>query len=398
MRQAAGASSRSGTALLCVIAVVASGCASPGTSGGMSGRISGAEGEQYRMYVPNESSDLISRVVFDLERGARVEHEFPIGIMPRDTDGPHGIAVSPDGEFLYVTVAHGTPDGWLWKFRAGADSLVGRTALGRFPATLTTTPDGQLLVVANFNLHGDPAPSDLSIVYAPDLRELARIRTCVTPHGSRISASGRFHYSVCSHSDQVIETSLSAYAISERFSVRPGGERLLDLADDGASAVAIGTAPGCYPTWVTPGVGARADRFVYVTCNVAGQVLELDVTEWRVTRRFDTAGGPYNMAMTPDGHRLVVTLRGAQAIIILDLVSGEVLAREGTSQPFAHGVVISPDGRFAFVTNEGLGSVRGTLDVFDMEDYRRVGSVELQHQPGGIGLWTVGPVDAPDSR
>ena len=33
------------------------------------------------------------------------------GVMPMDIDGPNGLAVSPDGEFFYVSIAHGQPYG-----------------------------------------------------------------------------------------------------------------------------------------------------------------------------------------------------------------------------------------------------------------------------------------------
>ena len=42
---------------------------------------------------------------------------------------------------------------------------------------------------------------------------------------------------------------------------------------------------------------------------------------------------------------------------------------------------------YAFVTNESIGSVPGTLDVIDLETLEVVGSAELAHQSGGIDFW-----------
>lgn len=372
--------------------VLIAGCGTPRSTGAVSAASPASGVREYRVYVANESSDLVSRVVFSRIAGARVEGEIAVGIMPADTDGPHGVWVSPDAQFLYVTVAHGTPDGWLWKFRAGPDSLVDRAPLGRFPATLSSSPDGQLLFVANFDLHGDPVPSSVSVVFAPDLTELARITTCVTPHGSRVDASGTAHYSACTRSDQVVELSLGSYGISRRMSVRPGEEGPLPVDEMGAVAPLGPATALCSPTWVTPGVASRAGRFVYVTCNARAEVVELDVEGWRITRRFATGRGPYNLAITPDGDRLIVSLRGAQAISVIDLNAGEEEARVETTRPFTHGVVVSPDGQFAFVTNEAAGSTRGTLDVFDLSSLDLVASVELRHQPGGIAFWRADPV------
>ncbi|MEX0979628.1 MAG: hypothetical protein WDZ89_00945, partial [Gemmatimonadota bacterium] len=168
---------------------------------------------EYRVYVANESSDIISRVVFRPGGGggaeAVVESEIPVGVMLTDSDGAHGLIVSPDTEYFYVTLAHGTPDGSLWKFHAGPDTLAGRTTLGRFPASVGTTPDGQFVIVGNFNLHGEMEPSDVSFVYAPTMTEVSRITTCLMPHGSRVNVAGTRQYSVCMHSDQLVEVDLT---------------------------------------------------------------------------------------------------------------------------------------------------------------------------------------------
>ena len=372
-----------------------------GALGGCTGSAAGVGGRSpvppppalaYRLFVTNESSDIVSRVVFDPVHGARVEGEIPVGFMSADTDAPHGVAVDPAGEYLYVTIAHGTPDGWLWKLRADDGSVVARTTLGRFPASVGTSPDGRFVFVVNFNLHGDMVPSDLSVIFAPDLREVARITSCLMPHGSRTSVSGSRHYHVCMHSDQLVELSLATFAISNRFSLAPEHEMRLEPDDTGP--LHEGHDPGqvCSPTWVVPAEGVGADRFVYVACNASNEVVEVDVLSWAVTRRFGTGARPYNLDISPDGRLIVVTLKGGAAVNVIDLESAQLLAELPTTREITHGVVISPDGRYAFVTNESIGGLPGTLDVFDLAALERVSSVELRLQPGGVDLWRVDPI------
>ena len=374
--------------------------------------------DTHRVYVANESSDIVSRVAFVPGEGAFVEAEIPVGIMPADNDGAHGITVSPDGRYWYVTIAHGTPYGAVWQFHAGPDTLVGRTDLGLFPATMGVSPDGRFLMVVNFNLHGDMVPSDVSVVYTPDMMEVARVETCLMPHGSRVNAGGTHQYSVCMRSDQLVEMDLSTFSVTGRFAVTPGHEAPLDL-DPSTDASPVkhtgaqapeGRGPGepeaspatarppdgaapCSPTWAEPGLGSGADRLVYVACNRNAEVLEVDAETWGVVRRFPTGAGPYNMDLTADGRLLVATLKSSQAIAVFDVRRGEEIARLATTRPVTHGVVISPDGRYAFVTNEAVGGVRGTLDVFDLEAQERVASVELGHQSGGIDYWGGPPPD-----
>ena len=364
-----------------------------------------AQPPEYRIYVANESSDLVSRVVFIPGEGLAVEKEIPVGIMPGDNDGAHGLSVSPDGRYWYVTIAHGTPRGHLWKFHAGPDTLVGRTELGLFPATMGITPDGQFLLAVNFNLHGDMVPSDVSVVYTPDMIEVTRVRTCLMPHGSRVDASGSRHYSACMHSDLLVEIDLETFEVGARFDVTPGmegleravagavssagGDSTMSGSDEGHAA--MDAAAVCSPTWVEPGAGARAGRVVYVACNKNREILEIDTGRWEVSRRFATGMAPYNLEVTAGGELLIATLKGEQAVAVFDLEAGEEIARITTSRPVTHGVAVSPDGRYAFVSNESAGSVRGTLDVIDLETLALVDSIELRHQPGGIDVWSVTP-------
>ena len=91
--------------------------------------------------------------------------------MPADIDGPHNITVSPDGSYYYVTIAHGTPYGSLWKMAVNGDTL-----LGRAPARdvshhdLGLTPDGELAFVANSDFYGDhPRTNLVSVIYTPQM-------------------------------------------------------------------------------------------------------------------------------------------------------------------------------------------------------------------------------------
>src|ERR1700720_4589817 len=62
--------------------------------------------KDYLVYVLSESADTIALVRFG-PNGARVDHDFKTGAMPSDLNGPHGIAISSDKQFYYVSLAHG---------------------------------------------------------------------------------------------------------------------------------------------------------------------------------------------------------------------------------------------------------------------------------------------------
>jgi len=333
---------------------------------------------RYWVYVANESSDKVSRVRFGPD-GITEERTIDVGIMPADLDGAHGLTVSPTGDFWYVSLAHGTPFGKVWKFRTGTDKLVDSTTVGLFPATMGITGDGSVLFVSNFNLHGNHVPSSVSVIFTPFMDEVKRIETCVMPHGGRINSTGTRHYSACMMSDQLVEIATEEQAVHRRLLLTKGDVHLLPLEDE-----AMRTGDGfCKPTWVAI---APDDRHVYVPCNGRGEILEIDTDSLSVTRTFPTGKGPYNADVSRDGKYLVTSLKGAQAVSIIELASGKE-TRVATSQPVTHGVAISSDSRYAFVSNESIGAVRGTVDVIDLNRKTLVASTPVQLQPGGIGFW-----------
>ena len=66
------------------------------------------------------------------------------------------------------------------------------------------------------------------------------------------------------------------------------------------------------------------------------------------------------------------------------MTSGRELARIATTRKVVHGVAVSDDDRYAFISVEGKGSEPGTMDVIDLVSLQKVASVDLGQQAGGI--------------
>ena len=165
----------------------------------------------YHVLVASEAADQIALLRFGAD-GGRVERKIDTGIMPNDIDGPHGLVSSPDGRSYFISLAHGQPFGAVWKYSPDGKVLA-RATLGMFPATMSLTPDGEFLYVVNFNLHGDPVTSSVSVLTTDPLQEIARIPTCRMPHGSRINPDGTRHYSACMMDDTLVEIDTGALRV-----------------------------------------------------------------------------------------------------------------------------------------------------------------------------------------
>ena len=377
-----GRTSGWGPAVAVAAGLLLGGCASVGPAGVATGSAP-AEGV-YRVWVTSEAVDQIALIEYG-PGGASVVHRQRVGAMPVEVDGPHGVAVAPDSRHIYVTLGHGMPSGWLLKIDADSYEQVGRTSLGLFPATVSVTPDGEYGFVSNFNLHGDHVPSSISKVHLPSMMEVERIETCVMPHGSRVNPQGTRHYSVCMMDELLVEIDVATGEIARRFSLMRGMEGPVSGTHAAAGHAGHAAAEVCSPTWAEPGAdGAR----VFVACNRAAEVLEIDVSDWTLVRRVETGESPYNLAVTPDGRLLLVSLRNRTdpALEIYDTATGARVGRVAASTTLVHGIAVSADSRYAFISVEGIGSEPGKVDVVDLRGMRRVASVEVGQQATGIAV------------
>jgi DNA-binding beta-propeller fold protein YncE len=353
---------------------------------------------EYRVLVAAEAVDQVATIVLG-PSGARVERTATVGMMLADPDGPHGVAYAPDGATYYVSTAHGTPYGWLWKFRASDDSYLGKVMLGNFPATLQLSPDSKFAYVVNFNLHGEMVPSDVSVVSTDDMTEIARITTCAMPHGSRLSPDGLRHYSACMMSDQLVEIDARGLVVSRHFVLTKGREAGMDgppmamehaghdMGGHGLEAPKSGD-PTCSPTWAQPSADGRT---VWVACNKTSDLVEIDVASWTMRRRIPAGDGVYNLAATRDGRRLIASNKRGQSVSIIDIGSGKELARLPTLRKVVHGIAITADDRYAFVSVEGIGSQPGTVEIIDLVALTTIARVDVGQMAGGIDVAPDGP-------
>lgn len=375
-----------------LICLVLAGCASAPPAAAPPALVT-APAVDYLVFVASEGNDQIALVRFG-PAGARVERVKRIGTNPTELLGPHGLTVSPDGQFYYVSTAHGAPNGALFKYSAADDAQVGRVVLGMFPATAQTTPDGHYVWVVNFNLYGRHEPSSVSVVYGDDMLEVKRIPTCVMPHGSRLTADATKHYSACMMNDVLIEIDAAKMAVARHFMVGKGSEH--GMAGPVGAHEGMTHDVSCAPTWAQPSPDGKT---VWVACNKSNDIAEIDVANWALRRRIPTGDGIYNLAVTRNGKLVVGTNKRGKSVSIIDAVSGAELARVPSTRRLPSGLVISPDDRYVFVTDEGVGSEPGTVDVIDLQTFKIVASVDVGQQAGGIDFWkVVNPLDGANSN
>jgi len=166
-----------------------------------------------------------------------------------------------------------------------------------------------------------------------------------------------------------------------------GGMKHVDMGGQGMEPPKPGDV-SCSPTWAQPSTTGLS---IFVACNKSDEIVEVDATSWKVVRRMPARAGVYNFATTHDGTRLLATNKRDQSVSIIDLKTGGELARIPTRRKVLHGVVVSPDDRYAFVSVEGIGAEPGTVEIIDLAALKIVASVDVPEQAAGIDFLRIEP-------
>ncbi len=355
--------------------------------------------QDYYVYVAAESDDEVSLIRFDGKtETAEIARTTEVGVFPAENEGPHGLTISPDGKYWFVSIAHGMPYGQLWKYKTGTDEFMGKVDLGLFPASMDISPATGLLYVVNFNLHGDMIPSTVSVVDYESMIRVADIETGIMPHGSRIDSDGRYHYHVSMMTDELIEINTISMEVERKLNLVSGSDKMkmdskrmdhskMDHSAHGSDDKKMDMKmhnPEVKPTWADP---HPSKPLVYIAGNGNDEIIEIDTDKWEVNRRFKTGKAPYNLEVTHDGKLLVATYKGEAKTALWDLKTGKELKRIDMSRRVTHGVAISTDNKYAFISVEGIGGEPGSVDIINLEKMERVAVVETGKQAGGIIFW-----------
>ncbi len=334
----------------------------------------------YRILVASESGDIVTELTWD-GTALAVAKVVPVGIMPADIDGPHNVTVAPDGSAWYVTIAHGTPYGSLWKMSAGSDTLLGRAQVEMFPTTIALTPDGALAFVANSDFHGDhPRMNVVSIVQTATMTPLTNLPACDMPHGVKSNHAGSFVYVSCMNSDEILEIDRQSLRIRRRHKTGDG------MSPTAMPMHATSSGPpqrDCMPTFVSV---SPDDRRLYVACNHGNTLQVLDAGSLELVKEIPVGTGAYNVEPSVDGKWIIVTNKKAQSVSLVDAQSLIEVVKIPTSKPLPHGVAYSPDGRWAFISQESVGIDPGAVDVIDLTTRARVATIPVPRQPTGITI------------
>ena len=282
-----------------------------------------------------------------------------------EVDEPHGIVVSPDRRFWYVTLSHGEPS--LWKYLLPSNRLVGRVDLGTYGAArIGLTPTGGRAFIPDYYRSGQGQTSGLAVVELLDLTIVDRPMVCPAPHDAQVDPAGARVAIACSLSDEVVILDVTTLDELGRFYV-----------DDQPGPPGSPTFKPLNLLWSPSG------DTLYVALHAAGELRAFD-TDGNVLGSVAVGAGPAQIALTRDGSTLVTANRIDGSASIIDLPAFEERARIPLQRPHPHGMALDDADSTAYITYEGDISGLGGVVALNLVDAEIVWTAEAGGYTLGI--------------
>ncbi len=282
-------------------------------------------------------------------------------------EGPHEVAVSPDGQFAVVAdYGHQTPGNTLSLIQLSKQRVTRKIDLGPYqrPHGLAFLDEDRLLVTAEVQ----------KALIEVDLESGKVLRSLPTDQGA-------------SHMVAVSPDAARAYVAN----IASGSVTAIDL-EQGERIANIPTGEGCEGVDVSPD-GAE----IWTSDRSANTVSIIDADSLKVVAQLETASFPIRVKFTPNGKKALVSCANDGVLAVFDTETRELIAEipmewkatEGTSKrlfqgfgdsPAPVGILVHPEGKLAYVANSNANLVA----VIDLEALEVIDAWPVGNQPDGL--------------
>jgi YVTN family beta-propeller protein len=302
-------------------------------------------------YIANAFSNNVS--VIDTQTNTVIGSPIPVGNFP------WGVAVSPDGGKVYVTVINGTErtsgvSGGVAVIDTRTNTVIATFPAGNDPTDVAVGPNGGRLYVANDNL----AASTVTVIDAATGATIATI-----PTGNGNATAG---VTVSPDGTKVYAVNLST------------GEDAVSVIDAATNAVvATISTPGkwnAYQAAFSPAAFSPDGTRAYLSESFIGQGPVLTVIDFATSAVVDTillgiapnlVDAADGVVVSPDGKRVYVVndlLPSGQSffysqVSVIDTATDLIVAAIPIAASASAGISITPDGTKIYVINTDANSV-----------------------------------------
>jgi YVTN family beta-propeller protein len=259
---------------------------------------------------------------------------------------------------------------------------------GTAPHEVAISHNGRWAVVSNYGVRGQPGHSLTVIDLAESVPVVSRtieLGAYQQPHGSVFLPGDTALLVTAQVNKAVLVVNVNRGAIDTIIATTQQASHMIALTADGRRAYTTNVRDGTISELdiahdafvrtipVAPAVEGIAvspsgDQ-VWVASNRAKTVSIVSPATGTVTDTIGGFGMPYRLAITPDGRTAVITDPPGAAVRFVDVATREEAGRvtfaadslvptaEFPGSPCPEGVIVTPDGRTAFVTLQGRNRV-----------------------------------------
>ncbi|MGH7491007.1 MAG: beta-propeller fold lactonase family protein [bacterium] len=324
-----------------------------------------------KAYITNQGDDLVSVISTEHNLTIRL---IPVGDSPT-LDVPHNIWVDDQAQFWYVSLI---ATGEVWKFDVATDTFQGKVRAGISPANIVATPDGTKILATDWDVFNDGRA--VRVIDATNMQVIRQLTVGLAPHGINFSHDGQYVYVTNYLSDSISILRASDYEEVQRVLLAPNVNPVRSSLYQPLQVV------------LTPD-----DKYAYVSCYNSNEVRVLDTARQEVVAAIPVGRRPFLLEVTPNGEYVYVANQISSDVTVIRVADNQVVNTiEHDSFANPHGVAFTPDGRFAYVTNENLdgsfpqhhptegGGNIGNVQVIDTQSFAVVKTIEVEVDPTGI--------------
>jgi len=317
-----------------------------------------------KFFALNSGSDVVA--VVDLATNLNM-HMIPVGQNPNKSESPHFVTLSPDKQFLYVTLIEGSV---VEKYRTDNYQFVGRATVGESPAHIKISPDGQYAVVTHWTTSQSSAPR-VTLLNANNMQVLDVINDAsneltMKPHGIALLPDFSAVYVTNNAGSSLTKIKIK----NGRFN----DDELPELIRINPTIGPLQAVYQPYDLVISPN-----GQDLIVTCQGTGpnydssQVVRINMASGAVTGVIrlnpanpDNSCGRNPRLVTSDGNRVYVACRLSElstsgnqkgSVMVIDPASFTLVRHIARVGQYPHGLSVDPNTNRLYITSENLGGV-----------------------------------------
>ena len=319
-----------------------------------------------KVYTANESGSL-SQITFPEGQVKTISAEGPI----------HNVQVSPNGELMAATLlpvgdkSHNHADtksktsepksasknenksnGFVVFYSTISGTQIKKVEVGQGPAHVDFTSDGKYALVTNTK------SNNVSVVDMSNFEVTHTVSTGRSPHGFRIGKN--------------IQTAYVANMADKSISI-------IDMnAKKETNRIKVAGVP------ITTAISADG-KYLFASLNDRNELIRIELPGKKITK-VAVGKGPAQIFLAPDEKTIFVANQGKKnspsaTVSKIDVQTMAVLATIDVGKG-AHGLAVSKDGRFTFVTN----LFENTMSVIENSKDKEILKLDVGGMPNGISL------------